>query len=333
MTAKKDLKKRIRERQAKTGESYTTARMHIIRERESLLTRKNEKSDRMTAVILKCNDLSLRIRDLGREEQVTFRCSSYDAWKAAPGQLIEISPRRTWTWAGNPYLSGKIEKVWTDIEALNLEPLPLTDEGVVDLEEIYEPFEPGNPYYEMWTFFASSPRRDFEFHEIAWGGGVGVDPDDCEACLVEDAAEIVAQDPTGARNLLMQALLADLRCIDAHVHLGNLEFNTTPEYALVHYDIAVKIGELSLGPNFDSMLLWGHIYNRPFLRALHGYGLCLWRLGQLEKALKVFERILSLNPPDNQGVRFLWDDIRRGRPWRADEESDALHGGFSQPLY
>lgn len=30
MTVKKDLKKRIRERQEKTGESYTTARMHVL---------------------------------------------------------------------------------------------------------------------------------------------------------------------------------------------------------------------------------------------------------------------------------------------------------------
>lgn len=32
MTVKKDLKKRIRERQEKTGESYTTARMHVLKQ-------------------------------------------------------------------------------------------------------------------------------------------------------------------------------------------------------------------------------------------------------------------------------------------------------------
>jgi hypothetical protein len=32
MTAKRDLKKRVRERQARTGERYTTARRHIVRE-------------------------------------------------------------------------------------------------------------------------------------------------------------------------------------------------------------------------------------------------------------------------------------------------------------
>src|SRR5690242_10856808 len=34
MTAKRDLKKRIRDRQAKTGESYTTARRHVLAARD-----------------------------------------------------------------------------------------------------------------------------------------------------------------------------------------------------------------------------------------------------------------------------------------------------------
>lgn len=37
MTAQRDLKNLIRARQAKTGESYTTARKHILRERAVLL--------------------------------------------------------------------------------------------------------------------------------------------------------------------------------------------------------------------------------------------------------------------------------------------------------
>lgn len=107
----------------------------------------------------------------------------------------------------------------------------------------------------------------------------------------------------------------DLRCIDAHAHLGNLVFDRQPERALVHYEIGMKIAELSLPPGFDGVLIWGHIYNRPFLRCLRGYGLCLWRLGRLDEAEQVFARILSLNPNDNQGVRACWHDVRHSRPW------------------
>jgi hypothetical protein len=37
----------------------------------------------------------------------------------------------------------------------------------------------------------------------------------------------------------------------------------------------------------------------------------------------VFERILSLNPNDNQGVRFCWEDVRKGRTWVLDARARA----------
>ena len=84
-----------------------------------------------------------------------------------------------------------------------------------------------------------------------------------------------------------------------------------------HYEVGIRVGELSLPPGFDGLLVWGRIYNRPFLRCLHGYGLCLWRLGKLAEARRVFERILSLDPNDNQGVRFCWEHVRDGGSWEA----------------
>jgi hypothetical protein len=114
----------------------------------------------------------------------------------------------------------------------------------------------------------------------------------------------------------MQLCQADLRCLDAHAHLGNLVFEHTPREAVRHFEVGVRIGELSLGPRFDGLLPWGLIDNRPFLRCLHGFGLCFWRLGRFEEAGRVFERMLWLNPTDNQGVRFLIDDVRAGRDWR-----------------
>jgi hypothetical protein len=55
MTANKDLKKRIRDRQAKTGESYTTARSHIIRTRDTQDSNQASESERIIAIVLKCN--------------------------------------------------------------------------------------------------------------------------------------------------------------------------------------------------------------------------------------------------------------------------------------
>ena len=83
----------------------------------------------------------------------------------------------------------------------------------------------------------------------------------------------------------------------------------------------MRIGEFSLEPGFEGLLPRGHIDNRPFLRCMHGFGLCLWRLERFEEAEPVFERMLWLNPSDNQGVRFLIDDVRARTAWE-DREAE-----------
>jgi hypothetical protein len=117
----------------------------------------------------------------------------------------------------------------------------------------------------------------------------------------------------------MDVLAADLRCLDAHAHFGNFAFHRDPDTAVRHYDIGVKIGELSLGKDFNGLLPWGCIDNRPFLRCLHGYGLCLWRFGRMRDAEKVFTRMLWLNPTDNQGARFNLYDVKEGKAWHEEE--------------
>jgi hypothetical protein len=124
-----------------------------------------------------------------------------------------------------------------------------------------------------------------------------------------------AGDAHGARNILMELCQCDLRCVDAH--LGNLVFDHWPKDAIRHYEVGVRIGELSLGASFDGLLPWGWIDNRPFLRCMHGFGLCLWRLGRFDEAGFIFDRMLWLNPSDNQGVRFLIDDIHAKTPYPA----------------
>jgi tetratricopeptide (TPR) repeat protein len=122
-------------------------------------------------------------------------------------------------------------------------------------------------------------------------------------------------DYEGACKILMDLCRADLRCLDAHAHLGNLMFDSFPKIALRHYEAGVRIGELSLSQDFEGLLPWGMIDNRPFLRCLSGYGLCLWRLKKSEEAGEVFKRMLWLNPTDNQGVRVLIADVHAGVPW------------------
>ena len=130
-----------------------------------------------------------------------------------------------------------------------------------------------------------------------------------------------AGDPVAARQILMELCQADLRCLDAHAHLGNIVFDDWAKAAIRHYEVGVRIGELSLGPDFGGLLPWRHIDNRPFLRCMHGFGLCLWRLEWFAEAEGVFERMLWLNPSDNQGVRFLINDVGARTP-REDREAE-----------
>jgi len=169
------------------------------------------------------------------------------------------------------------------------------------------------PYAPLWRKLTAKARGDFEMDPIAWGAFPDAGREDSPVC---DAAELLdAGDRDGARDLLMDTLHRDLRCIDAHAHLGNLAFDRSPQRAIVHYEVGARIGELSFPPDFDGFLLWGSIYNRPFLRCLHGYGLCLWPLGNFVDARRVFERILSLNPTDNQGVRDCLRSVVAGLGW------------------
>jgi hypothetical protein len=86
--------------------------------------------------------------------------------------------------------------------------------------------------------------------------------------------------------------------------------------------MAQAIGELSFEPAFRGVLPWGLIDNRPYLRSLHSHGLCLWRVGKHTQAAELFERLLWLNPSDNQGALFLLQEVRSGTTWEQCEQAE-----------
>lgn len=319
MTAQRDLKTIIRDRMAKTGESYTTARTQVLHAVPA--------PDPVTveAVVLEVSDASARVRIMNEDGEVTFRASG--VYRLAPGHLATLRIARRWTHRGYAYASGTVEDARIDIARIGLAPLPLTGTGPYDMAAIHDPFRRPDPYAPLWRKLTRTPKPAFEMAPIARDAVAARAPGE-DIAPVCDAVELAERgEVTQARALLMQVLSVDLRCIDAHAHLGNLLFKRSPAEAIVHYEIGKRIGELSLGPNFDAFLPWGPIYNRPFLRCLQGYALCVWRRGDLLEAEQLFERILALNPPDNQGMRFCWQDVRAGRSWEecCGEQGSALH--------
>ena len=264
----------------------------------------------LNLVVLSVKQTAARCRVLETQEPITLRAGGL--WRVAPGEIVTVQPRKRWTYAKHPYLSGEITASRIAVPELGLTALRLEDHGVWNPSEQYwgEEDEP-LPKYAL-CIIERGPRREYEMEQVLPGD----DPDDPDGDPIIQSNDLKEQrDFVGARKILMQLLDTDLRCLDAHAHLGNLMFDVGANDAIRHYEIGMRIGELSLGAGFDGVLPWGWIDNRPFLRCMHGYGLCLWRLGRTSEAAAVFERMLWLNPSDNQGERFNLHWIREGRAW------------------
>lgn len=130
----------------------------------------------------------------------------------------------------------------------------------------------------------------------------GEDPEDpFSDPIIESNDRKDSSDWDGAHKILMDLCQKDLHCLDGHAHLGNLVFDHRPKDAIRHYEAGFRIGELSLAVGFKGVLPWGGIDNRPFLRCMSGFGLCLRRLGRFDEVEALFDRMLWLNPTDNQG--------------------------------
>ena len=260
-------------------------------------------------IVLACKSNALRCRLLGTAREVTLRTAVRDE---VPGGIITVLPTKQWTHARHAYLAGNVLSIRADVEALGFPPLALHEQGEWDPETEYWG-EAGEPI-EEWAkpIIARGKRAMFEMEQVL----PGADPEDFDSDPIVEASELnAAGDRAGARQVLMKLLAQDLRCLDAHAHLGNFAFDRSPIEAQRHYEIGMSIGAFSLGRKFDGVLAWGLIDNRPFLRCLHGVGLCSWRSGIAREAAAVFRKMLWLNPSDNQGARFNLAAVEAGKTW------------------
>jgi hypothetical protein len=191
----------------------------------------------LIAVAVKGNAVSCRI--VGKERVITIRPAGL--WDVVPGEIIMMTPRKHWRYGGHPYLSGEIKAWRLDIPTLGLTPLKLNETGMWDPKDHYwgEPDEP----IEEWAkpIRSRGPRPEYEMEQVL----PGENPDDPDTDPIIEAAELRdAGDYLGAHRKLMTLLAADLRCLDAHAHLGNFVYDHFPEKAIRHYEVGVRIGEL-----------------------------------------------------------------------------------------
>lgn len=274
--------------------------------------------DTVELVALAVKQNAIKTRRIPTGEPITFRPSGGVRWEVE-GQILTVKPSKVWKHGRTDYLSGETVSRRVDIPALGLVPLELHPLGIWDPAEEYrgEANRPGEEC--MKAIIEAGSRRMFRIEQVNIGGH-GVE-NDCD--LICEAAELYESGDYGAaREIIENLLVKDLRCIDAHALLGHWSFNRSfksdLEQAMLHYQVGVEIAELSLGKDFKGVLPWNSAANRAYLECLLGYGLCLWRMADLERARDIFMRMLWLNPRDNQGVSSLIYDVDEGLPWTED---------------
>jgi tetratricopeptide (TPR) repeat protein len=161
---------------------------------------------------------------------------------------------------------------------------------------------------------------------------------DAEADARQEAQELAfdameAETEAQASKLAKRALAKDPDCVDALVVMAGIE-SDSPRKMIEALQKAVAAGERSLGAKFfkeNKGHFWGLIETRPYMRALEQLAALLRAEGLNLDAIKHYEKILALNPNDNQGVRdpllglyLATDNLEAARKLLKDYEEDSM---------
>jgi hypothetical protein len=246
-------------------------------------------------VVLACKSSALRCRLLGSAREITLRTAVRDE---IAGSIITVTPKKLWTHARHPYLSGDVSSVRIDASVLGLEPLALHREDAPR-----EACADGDALVDR--------RLVYRMAQVAPASN------DAGADLLLEAQECLdARAYAEADELLHKVLALDLRHLDAHALLGERDLSSWPTLALHHFELGVAIGSLTVSESFDGVLPWGLVDNRPFLRCLHGLSRALLRRDRREDAAAVLRRLLRLDPADHLCARASLAAVEAGKTWR-----------------
>lgn len=227
---------------------------------------------------------------------------AYRRWSGAAPLAVEQS-------ATTPWVYSRLSSVDIDVRT----PLALNPMGDWDPAEEYWG-ERDDPLPALWQeVMAAGPRPCVEMEQVL----PGVEADDWDRDPIVDAAELHRAGYHREAVRLLEGMLAiDARCIDAWGHLGLIAFDTRgPGRARELYETGVAIGECSLPDGFSGVLPWGWVDNRPFLRCLHGLGLCAWRQRRWGESEMVFTARVWLDPTGSLDALACLDAVRGRRRW------------------
>lgn len=94
--------------------------------------------------------------------------------------------------------------------------------------------------------------------------------------------------------------------VDVYVHIASYWYRQgKPKKALDAALLGLRVSNRLIPEGFAGHIEWGHLDNRPYLRAMHVALLSYMRLRRHKDAVTLIELMLAKNPNDNQGVRYL----------------------------
>ena len=231
---------------------------------------------------------------------------AYRRWAGAtPLHTAAVAPTRPWV-----YPRFGLADMHVDV------PLELAPRGEWDPATEYWG-EPGDPLHQLCQIaIAAGPRPCFEMEQVI----PGADDDDWDSDPIIEAADLhYAGRHREAIRVLEAELAADVRCIDAWGHLGLIAFDTRgPGPAAELYRSGIAVAEASLTGGFGGVLPWGMIDNRPFLRCLHGLGLCAWRQRRWDDAEEIFTARVWLDPVGSFNDLVCLDMVQSRTRWTTD---------------
>jgi len=124
---------------------------------------------------------------------------------------------------------------------------------------------------------------------------------DVAAGLVRTALRVRSQAKKAA--LLKLAAARDPECPAARIELADMDFQAGKfSDCLTSYEVlaAHEAPKWTAGADW-----WSDTPTRPYLRALYGRAMSQWHLGRHSAAAATLEDLLTINPRDHQGARFL----------------------------
>ena len=172
---------------------------------------------------------------------------------------------------------------------------------------------------EDWKSFAQECRLEISFgtfpatkpadlKKLAGGiaqrlrGDVFHPPEIIAKGLVETARRLHSQSKKSAH--FRKAVEQDEGCLEARIELADADYQAARwnECRLGYQDIVEREQRRWSGEN---PAWWSEVQTRPFMRALYGRAMTEWQAGRFSNTATDLSHLLSINPTDNQGVRFL----------------------------